>query len=322
MSAIVYPPLHEKASNQSASGKRAYNVGVALALFISLATAFFLDLADELHRQQSSSELGQGLSAASGLLLLVALGFQLLNRRSSRDRRWFDGRAIAETVKTLSWRYMMRTPPFHDDEADAHLTAVLNRVVRPDSGMSGASDVARYSGPDFAATTEMRIIRAGAFPERRAVYVKHRLEDQIEWYSRMSSGSRRAANRYFAAGVIAQAGAIALLLLRAIGLQMGFAGFLTTLAAAFIAWSEAKRHHELGISYAVAAEELRQMRQQRRVEGTESAFAALVLDAEGAISREHTMWIAKAPGLSRVALADNEGEADEPPAAQSSRPDR
>jgi conflict system pore-forming effector with SLATT domain len=304
LSPIVYPPLHDKASRQSAGGQRAYIVSVGLALFISLATALFLDVAEILERQQLATETEvRVLTGVSGVLLAIALGIQLWNRRS-RDRRWFDGRAIAESVKTLSWKYMMRTPPFHDDDADTQLTSVLSRVVGPGRGTSGVDD--RSSAQDLAATKEMGLVRGAGLPERRAVYVKHRLEDQIGWYSRKSAGSGRAASAYFVLGVVVQALAILLLIRRAFGLEIGFASFLTTLAASFIAWSEAKRYHELAISYAVAAEELRQIRTQQRVEGTESAFASLVLDAEGAISREHTMWIAKAPALSRVAAIETE----------------
>ena len=66
------------------------------------------------------------------------------------------------------------------------------------------------------------------------------------------------------------------------------------LMASGAAWLATKQHSNLAASYAIAADELREIAAQAVGEGSESAWAAYVADAEEAISREHTMWLASA----------------------------
>src|SRR5437879_546805 len=105
-----YPSLFLAADGASRSGQRWYRllIGTELVLVV----------------------LAAGLSVAYGLVpdsgkaavavgVAVAMAASLVSRLTSRwrrdDKKWFDGRAVAESVKTESWRYMMRIEPFHDD---------------------------------------------------------------------------------------------------------------------------------------------------------------------------------------------------------------
>jgi len=69
--------------------------------------------------------------------------------------------------------------------------------------------------------------------------------------------------------------------------------FVTTVAASLIAWSQTKQFDELEESYDLAKTELEQIEQQTATAGNELAFIEAVVNAENAISREHTMWAAK-----------------------------
>src|SRR5581483_4581432 len=67
---------------------------------------------------------------AAALLLLTGLA-TTTKRQAQADQAWFQGRAVAESVKTACWRYMMRVAPYADDaSADAELASVLRRVAR------------------------------------------------------------------------------------------------------------------------------------------------------------------------------------------------
>lgn len=65
------------------------------------------------------------------------------------------------------------------------------------------------------------------------------------------------------------------------------------MAAAFTAWTQLGRNDELRLSYAIANQELLSIKALAAVVDSEQELAKLVRDGEGAISREHTMWIAK-----------------------------
>jgi hypothetical protein len=69
-------------------------------------------------------------------------------------------------------------------------------------------------------------------------------------------------------------------------------GFLATVAASATAWSLARQHGSLVAAYSVAEHELRLVMALIPSIGDDRRWAEFVADAEEAISREHTMWLA------------------------------
>jgi hypothetical protein len=74
---------------------------------------------------------------------------------------------------------------------------------------------------------------------------------------------------------------------------VGFFGLCSTAAAALAAWAQIGRHAEVARAYELAYQELLMMVSISESVQTEQELEALVLDGERAISREHTMWIAR-----------------------------
>jgi SMODS and SLOG-associating 2TM effector domain 1 len=74
---------------------------------------------------------------------------------------------------------------------------------------------------------------------------------------------------------------------------LSLVGPLLALAAAFTAWTQLGRNDELRQSYAMANQELLSIKALADTVNSEAALAKIVSDGEGAISHEHTMWIAK-----------------------------
>ena len=65
---------------------------------------------------------------------------------------------------------------------------------------------------------------------------------------------------------------------------------VATVGAATAAWVQAKQYATLASAYATANEELASIRVLSAHATGEAAWAEFVDSAEGAISREHTMW--------------------------------
>jgi hypothetical protein len=63
--------------------------------------------------------------------------------------------------------------------------------------------------------------------------------------------------------------------------------------SAIAAWTRFRRHDELSKSYSLAAQELAFLRAEVEDATHERAFRKAVDATESAISREHTMWMAK-----------------------------
>ena len=59
------------------------------------------------------------LATATAVILAVGLVLLWVLRAKRYEKVWFDCRAVAESVKTATWRYMMQAPPYERDEGDA-----------------------------------------------------------------------------------------------------------------------------------------------------------------------------------------------------------
>ena len=72
-----------------------------------------------------------------------------------------------------------------------------------------------------------------------------------------------------------------------------YAAVLATLATAFISWTQAKKYGELAQVYEITANELGAVADQLIHVRTDSDLSRYVKEAETAISREHTLWVAR-----------------------------
>lgn len=227
--------------------------------------------------------------------LVVAIGLRTGNRLRRYDKTWFDGRAVAESVKSATWRFAMLMEPYDgtDSEATAQFVKALDALLAERRDLASQIEVASDShvvGPSLAA------LRALPIDERLSRYLTERVRDQFEWYESRSRANRRGATVWFWAGWLAQILAvIAAILAVSVPVAFSVIGFLSSVAAAATAWAQLGRHDELGRSYALAAAELSLIK--AALESVDPSDAAdldeKLRDAEGAISREHTMWIAK-----------------------------
>jgi hypothetical protein len=223
-----------------------------------------------------------------GLVLTIAI------RSKNFEQNWYDGRAVAESIKTRSWRFMMRAEPYDIEDVEASHLFIKNlkEVLAERKRLS--RDLIPL-GNDKHITDKMRSVRNMDFENRKAFYLDERILDQQSWYAAKAALNKRRGNYFFGAIVTVQL----LILLSSFYLlvfpetQIHFISLFSAMAAALIAWLQLKRHQELATSYALAAQELSFVAEiWASVEGEEN-MSYLVLDAENAISREHTLWVAR-----------------------------
>jgi hypothetical protein len=256
------------------------------------------------------------LALTASVPFLVALILRIVRERRADDHTWFDGRAVAETVKTQAWRYMMRVPPFDDDAtADREFARELGAVLRARLSFRQALDAVPEASRQIS--DAMRSVRGLSAQDRRDLYLRERLTDQAEWYRRSALRHQRTAGRWSWASLVAEAIAIVAALaviLSEVALEFGLLGVAGALAAAFTAWAQLGRHDELARSYSLAFQELLLISTLAGEVETDAALLDLVRDGEAAISREHTMWIAKRADsmpISEGTMDQVEGTAEE-----------
>jgi hypothetical protein len=234
------------------------------------------------------------IPAIAAALLAIALLAKLANRLRAFDAQWFDGRAVSETVKSATWRYVMHAAPYQGDDAaaNAEFIETLRETIAARPALGGHLHQIPADGQQI--TASMRQLRALPFPERRQRYLDARVGDQIRWYSSKAAENARQATRWFWIGFIAQGAALvlAIMIVAAPGVPDLVAG-LAALAAVAAAWTQFGRHDELSKSYGLAAQELAFLRSTVDAAADEEALHVAVADTEDAISREHTMWMAK-----------------------------
>lgn len=277
------PALFVATDEASAEGQRkAFRI--TRWLLVSLVVAA---LGGSLDLRVGEVDLG-GLLSTAGFVGALLLGLQV--QASKPDVQWYQGRAAAESVKTLVYRYAVGGDPFgaSSDDADSLLLSRFKAV------MAELPVLAPATGREGQITTEMRRIRSLDLAQRKAFYLSDRIDDQADWYMKRSTSHRSRARRLGAlAGVISGIGVVAGLM-RAFGaLDPDILGMLAAAAAAIRAWTDMHQDMTNATAYALAVQELALARTQALLVVSEAEWCRFVSDTEDAISREHTMWLAR-----------------------------
>lgn len=290
MSEDSYPSLYRCADAASLKAQSAYllfNQVYLGSLVLGSATSAFTAI--------GSSAVNTYLYTGLAVVLVVGLLILWVMRARQDDKIWFDGRAVAESVKTATWRFMMRVQPFHEDNnGEIIFLADLKEIreARPHLG----KHLATAMNADGSAITEfMKGKRSSSLENRRDFYISARIRDQKAWYAKKAKSNADTGARWFWAIALLQVVIVILAIVQAAsgGLGINPIPIVTTCAAAVAAWSQMKRHDELAQSYALAAQELGEIEAIAYNQASEDAFAQIVEQAENSISREHTMWCAR-----------------------------
>lgn len=228
-----------------------------------------------------------------GIGLLVSLYIKL----SDAEKTWFAYRAVAESIKTMTWRYSTKAIPYGPElslkEADSLFTEQLALVLRVPR--SRHAILVGDRGMSEQITARMRQFRETSLLARRELYIRDRIREQQNWYATKAKENAQKGSLLLFAVMVFQGLAIgaAVLLVRWSDFNLNFASIFSTVAAVIIAWQELKNHQELAYAYGQAAQELGLIIAREQHIGTDQDLSQFVSDAENAISREHTMWLAR-----------------------------
>lgn len=276
-----YPAFYESADAASLSGQNHY----LLAMRVRLGGLVIGTIGGSVFVSGGAVGLG-GWMALGGFL--VALIAEIWNAVEKPDRAWYEGRAAAESAKTLAWRYVVKGESFEDGtDADRELVSRVNELLHDLNDV----DLPSSSVTTDQVTPKMREIRGGTFEERRSAYREGRVEDQRSWYAKKADSNRKASRVWtlllltfeclgLIGGVLLITGAVAVDLL----------GLFAALAATVTAWTQTKQFKTLATAYGVTAQELSGVKNELDGVKSEADWAHFVGQAEEAISREHTLW--------------------------------
>lgn len=222
---------------------------------------------------------------------LLAVGYQFFVKS---DRHWYAARAVAESVKTITWRYVTRAEPFSGDEGMARdvLVRRLNDILEQNR------DVTKKFSANLhvvQVSSKMQQLRLANFQVRKEGYLSGRVKDQHFWYSDKAEENDCLGRLFFGLLVSFILAAIFFSIFRIYWSEATLwpTEIFVTIASVLLTWIQSRRFSELAAAYTLASFEINTMQINIDEIVSEEKLSAFVGDAENAFSREHTQWVAR-----------------------------
>ncbi|WP_297104639.1 DUF4231 domain-containing protein [uncultured Devosia sp.] len=284
-SKLEYPALYTSADRGSARAQFKFLWMIRTEYILLLVVSASLASADIFKQSR--------LTVTVLLVILAGLFVYKVVRKLDQD--WYKCRALAESVKTLTWRFCMRAHPFVDADRIEIPKAAFRNQLRGILKSNQAIAQELITPESEQVTVSMLDIRGLGLRERIAYYIANRVDDQRRWYARKSVWNRRMLHVWVAITIVIYVAAA----LSLYSDELGYSGLsrlfdpLIVLVTSVLGWVQMKRHSELVASYNLAAHEIGLIKGNAESVKTESEFSDFVNEAELAFSREHTQWVAR-----------------------------
>jgi hypothetical protein len=283
---IDFPGLQTAVGNRSAGFQARYLWLIRLEYgFLVIASCLAMDFFET-----------PAYYAAYALVFLAAMFTMLIRSTTQPEQKWYKARAAAESIKTSSWRYMMKAHPYEDsptvDIPNGKFRDYIKSIIKTNSIMREAIGAA---SPEGQVTTSMRDIRCLSFEERKKVYVESRIEDQRSWYVKKAKSNRNAFSRWVIASVVLYSIAIIMAISHIVIPNIKYVPIEPAILCAsfFLGWIQIKKHSELAATYTLTAVEIGLAKEALEEIKNESDFSDFINDTELVFSREHTQWVAR-----------------------------
>jgi hypothetical protein len=236
----------------------------------------------------------------SAALIAIALILRLWRFRAHPEDRWYEARAVAESARSVAWRYAVGGRPFGVSKDRDAVDALARQRFQETLTVTPSYQPDARAAEEEQITQAMRALRTQPTEARREAYRVGRIVDQRAWYERKGELNRTLARRVHLVIIGLEALAVIAALLQALRIvPANTQAVLTALIGGGIAWSQARRYQDLSASYRLTAQEARKLEESyHKLEGafqqdpSDAAWAQFVDSAEEAFSREHNMWIA------------------------------
>lgn len=285
---LELPGLWKAADALSVSSQRSFFLFKRIELGLLVLGAIFGLI--------STTFLGGVGPIASILTFLIVVVIQLVGLATKAESRWYDARAVAESIKSSAWQFAVGGEAFRISTPDvesqfkARLSAMLASVPKLDLPPAHVNDA--------SITSSMAEVRSMPLLDRVDIYRRLRVNDQVNWYARKAKWNRNRRRLFNCLTLFVEILAVVIGLLRIInGLEVDLIGVFAAIAAGLVAWSQAKKYEFLAESYSVTSHEVLMVSETIKVPKSEVSWSQAVQDAEAAFSREHIMWHARRQSL-------------------------
>ncbi|CAH8242701.1 conserved membrane hypothetical protein [Vibrio aestuarianus] len=284
---LTYPSLYRVADAASLSAQKWH-------LRLTVCHAFLLVLGTAMAVKSFPTK---EYSLVIAFVFFAALALSIFLGVMKYEKDWYNGRAVAESIKTSTWRYSMRAAPFENAES-VHLIRsqfrnLLNSILGANRELGNV--IGEHQDTNEQITSEMNQVRALSVEDRKAYYLSNRIDEQRTWYTTKAAYNKKKQRVWFAAIIVAQAAAVGCVLIRIAYPEWQYwpTDTLVLIASFCISWSQLKKFNELASAYSLTAQEIGIIRGQSESITSEQELSEFVNNAELAFSREHTQWVAR-----------------------------
>lgn len=282
-----YPDLYDSANNASLTSQKEYTNIMKLYLWLTAISAFLTIYVKE----------SKFAGIIATLFFLVILGLTIYQSVKRQDKIWYNGRAVAESVKTRTWRFIMRAEPYIDcdniESVKQEFCNDLKEILKQNQSL-GSYLLQKNISTKGNITDSMIEIRSYSLKDRLNYYISNRINEQRNWYLTKAKYNREQEKKWFYS-IVAINFLIILLLLLEIGYDWYFlpTSGMIVLSSTILTWTQIKKFQELATSYSLTAHEIGLIKDESFKAISESTLSDFVKDSENAFSREHTQWIAR-----------------------------
>lgn len=282
-----YPALYYSANQASLNAQKNYigNIIAYLILTILGTTLSFFVIDFKI----------AGICAI--FIFLFTLAITIYQAYKRFDKEWYTGRALAESIKTRTWRFVMKTEPYDQIESfdidKKEFCKDLEKIFKQNTSLGNALLSDNVLSDNL--TQEMLTVRNLDSANRLKYYVKNRIDEQREWYFKKAKHNKQMEKRWFISLIIFHTLILALLVF-----QIGYkteklpTEIIIVLVSSILTWIQVKKYQDLSTSYALTAHEIGIIKSQSFLaHGSDEKLSNYVKDSENAFSREHTQWVAR-----------------------------
>lgn len=276
------PSFYKLASDTSKKGQKWYTASIFINLLMLASSSLFVAVI-----------VNPQTLVLYSIMLAVSILASLYAQFGNSDRNWYEGRAMAESIKSLTWRYIMKATPYNRINSEKRFTSDLRNLIKQKKLFAGSLSGESLRQPLI--TLKMNEARTLPLKGRKELYINYRLEDQRNWYA-TKSDQNRTYSLFLTIGVVVAQLIAWTIAAYALFMQLDYInalGFFITIGAVLIGWSQMKQNKTLAESYSIACQELNIIIQDANSISSVDKFSQFVVDAEKAISREHTLWLAR-----------------------------
>lgn len=287
------PGIYYSASESAIAAQKTFLwlIKINIGLLIALAILSSVNISSI---EKDSQYL---IPLTSAVLMIFSIIITFATDNGKYEKKWYDRRAIAESLKTLSWKFMMKAEPFFGltkEEAETKFLSDFKEIknaIKPTGDLFGGTTQAN----EHQLTDRMKEVYASDLDTRKGTYEKNRISSQKKWYKNNSGINSKKAGRFFWVIIGLQIFTLlaALLMISMPDSTLNPTGLATTAIAVLMTWVQVKQYRNLAESYGITSTELSLIEDTIPNIDTNVKFSSFVAESEMAISREHTLWRAR-----------------------------